>query len=50
VHTVKRGETISRIARHYGVSVKTLLRANNLSASDFIYPGQRLKVPASSGL
>lgn len=43
-HTVKRGETLSAIARRHGVSVDALRRANQLRSSD-IRAGQRLKLP-----
>lgn len=42
VHTVKRGESLLRIARRYHVSLSSLLRKNGLSRSCTIYPGQRL--------
>ena len=43
-HTVRRGETISTIAAHYGRQAAEILRWNNLSGGDFIYPGQKLRV------
>lgn len=43
-HTVKRGDTLSHIARRYGSSVSAIRRANGISGS-LIYPGQRLIVP-----
>ena len=43
-HSVKRGETLSTIAKQYGVSVKALLNANNLNKTT-IYVGQRLRIP-----
>ncbi|MCH5240656.1 MAG: LysM peptidoglycan-binding domain-containing protein [Muribaculaceae bacterium] len=44
-HLVKRGETLSKIAVKYGVTVAALKSANNLS-SDNIREGQKLKIPA----
>lgn len=44
--TVRRGDTLSHIARRHGVSVSALKRANGLR-SDRIRAGQRLKLPAS---
>ena len=44
LHTVKRGETISSIAKSFGVSVTTVLAMNKLSAKAIIFPGQRLNV------
>lgn len=43
-HTVKRGDTLSHIARRYGSSVSAIRRANGISGS-LIYPGQKLIVP-----
>ena len=43
-HKVYRGQTLSAIARRYGVSVSSIKRANNLR-SDRIYVGQRLSIP-----
>jgi membrane-bound lytic murein transglycosylase D len=45
VHEVRRGETITSIARKYGASIPTVLRANGLGSRDKIYPGQKIKVP-----
>ncbi|MCX8958279.1 N-acetylmuramoyl-L-alanine amidase AmiB [Erwinia psidii] len=47
-HVVKRGETLSGIAAHYGVSSATLRTMNSLK-KDVVWVGQRLKVPAGSG-
>ena len=44
-HTVRRGETLSSIARKYGVTVSALRQANNISG-DRINVGQKLKIPA----
>jgi membrane-bound lytic murein transglycosylase D len=49
VHVVKSGDTISSIAKCYGVSTNTVLRANGLSSRDRIYPGQSVRVPGTSG-
>ncbi len=45
-HVVKRGETLSGIAAHYGVSM-AMLRSMNTLKRDVVWVGQRLKVPAS---
>ena len=45
VHVVRRGETLSSIARRYGVSVRALARANGLRNTNFIFSGQRLVIP-----
>ena len=44
VHVVRRGDTLSGIARRYGASVAGLRRANGLGSS-LIRPGQALRVP-----
>jgi len=44
-YVVRRGDTIGRIAAARNVSVDSLLRANGLSRSSTIYPGQRIHVP-----
>lgn len=44
VHIVRRGETLSAIARRYGTTVQALVRANGLASSNRIYPGQRLAI------
>ena len=44
-HTVRAGETVSRIAAVYGVSTQSVLSANALSWSSTIYVGQRLSIP-----
>ncbi|WP_103027801.1 LysM peptidoglycan-binding domain-containing protein [Salinibacter altiplanensis] len=41
-HTVRRGDTLSEIARRYGVSVRQLRSLNDLSAS--LQPGEHIRV------
>lgn len=49
-YTVKYGDTFSGIAGRYGVSVANLRAANpNIRDINFIYVGQVIYVPASSG-
>jgi membrane-bound lytic murein transglycosylase D len=43
-HTVRKGQTLSSIARHYGVSVAELKAANDMRGSTII-AGQRLLIP-----
>ena len=45
-HVVQRGETLSMIARLYGVSVDDLARLNNIVDRDNILVGQRLLLPS----
>ncbi len=48
-HRVRRGETLSHIARRYGTSINAIMRSNNLRSANRIWPGQRLKIPTSRG-
>ncbi len=41
-YTVRRGDTLSHIARQFSVTVSELLSWNGLSKSDHLMPGQRL--------
>ena len=47
-HVVVRGETLTRIALRYGVSVWTIVNANGIANPNLIYPGQQLTIPGSS--
>lgn len=44
-HYVRRGETVSVIARRYGTSVSAISRVNRLGRNYLIRIGQRLKIP-----
>lgn len=44
-HTVRSGETISRIAAAHGVSTQSILSSNNLTWSTMIFIGQKLVIP-----
>lgn len=44
-HTVRRGETLARIAKRYGVSSSSLLAANNIDSATDVRPGMKLSVP-----
>jgi membrane-bound lytic murein transglycosylase D len=45
LHRVRRGETLTGIARRYRVSVKALRRANALSRDYALRAGMRLRIP-----
>jgi N-acetylmuramoyl-L-alanine amidase len=47
-HVVRRGETVTAIARRYGVSVASVLVVNHLRSRTTIYPGRRLLIPVGS--
>jgi peptidoglycan lytic transglycosylase D len=44
VHIVRAKDTVTSIARHYGISVGDLLRWNSLEQQDRIRPGDRLRL------
>ncbi|MGE0704846.1 MAG: LysM peptidoglycan-binding domain-containing protein, partial [Vicinamibacterales bacterium] len=44
-HVVRRGETLTRIAARYGVSVPAIAGANSLRSVNRIRPGMRLDIP-----
>lgn len=44
-YTILRGDTVTAIARRFGVSVHAILAANQLVASSIIYAGRTLVIP-----
>ena len=47
-YTIRNGDSLSKIAREHGTTVRTLKEINGLS-DDRIYAGQQLLIPSSSG-
>lgn len=47
-YSVRRGDTLSTIARRFNVSELSLLQENNIDHPDRIYPGQTLKMPGQT--
>jgi membrane-bound lytic murein transglycosylase D len=45
-HRVRKGESLSLIAKKYGVSMETIASANNLNKKNLIVSGQNLKIPS----
>jgi LysM repeat protein len=45
VYIVQRGDTLTRIARRFGVDVHVLARVNNIHDINRIYAGMRLIIP-----
>jgi membrane-bound lytic murein transglycosylase D len=45
IHTVRRGETLTALARRYGVSVQALRAVNGLSDSEDIRAGATIRIP-----
>ncbi|MEK7546372.1 MAG: M23 family metallopeptidase [Patescibacteria group bacterium] len=50
VHVVQQGDTVSGIAKKYGISVNTILWANDLTARSVLRLGQQLTVLPVSGV
>ena len=44
-HRVRRGETLTGIARRYRVSVRSLRRVNSLAVHQTLRTGMRLRIP-----
>lgn len=43
-YTVKRGDSLAKIAEHFGVTVKDLLDSNGMKTNDSLHVGRRLKI------
>ena len=50
VHNVKKGETVTKIAKRYGISKNDLADANNISTKSKLYAGLQLKIPVLTNL
>lgn len=48
-YTVRRGDTLSAIARRHGCSAQTVARANDLRSPYALRPGQRLRLDGCGG-
>ncbi len=48
-YIVKAGDSLSKIARYFGVTVNALKHANNLSNANYVYVGQHLYIPTGGG-
>lgn len=48
-HKIRSGETVSTIARKYGVSMSSIVQANKLGRSKRIYAGKSLMIPIPPG-
>lgn len=43
-YTVKKGDTLGKIAAKYNTNYKELARKNNIKNANLIYPGQKIKI------
>lgn len=48
-YTVERSDTLGEIAREHGISLSELVKANDISNPNLIYPGQLLTIPGQGG-
>lgn len=44
-HIVEKGDTLYNIALQYGVTIEAVETANEISKTQTIYPGQKLRIP-----
>ncbi|MEK7556603.1 MAG: peptidoglycan DD-metalloendopeptidase family protein [Patescibacteria group bacterium] len=49
-HTIEEGETFESIAQRFGISLNSVLWANDLSARDTLKPGDILTIPPGTGV
>lgn len=49
-HVVQAGEVLGGIAKKYGLSIDTILNANNLTAKSLLRPGAALVIPPADGI
>jgi LysM repeat protein len=45
IYVVQAGDSLLAIAGRYGISMQTIMDANNLTNPDFVFSGQRLVIP-----
>ena len=44
IYTIKRGNTLTQIARMYGVTINSIVRLNNIKNPNLIFAGERLRI------
>ncbi len=49
MYTVRAGDTLTGIARQFGVSTEALASANDIPPNGLVYTGWRLKIPGKTG-
>ncbi len=50
LYIVQKGDTLSEIAKAYGVSMDTICGSNNLRSYDIIIEGKKLRIPNKDGI
>ncbi len=48
-YTVKKGDTLTKIAKEHGVSLSSLIASNRIPNPDPIHPGQKIVIPGKGG-
>lgn len=48
-YTIARGDSLTRIAKKFGVSVKAIMEANNMKDADRLEAGATLTIPSADG-
>lgn len=49
-YTVKRGDTLWKIANRYGITVNEIVQLNNIQNPNLIYVGQHLRIPLDNSI
>lgn len=44
MYTIKKGDTLSKIASRYGVSLSSLYKLNNMNAKSTLQPGKKIRI------
>jgi len=47
-YTIKKGDSLYKIARAHNVTVRAIVAANSIQNADLIYPGQVLQIPGTT--
>jgi len=50
IHVVRHGDTVSRLAVHYGIRRQAIIAANHLSRPEQLRLGQRLSIPSARAM
>ena len=50
MHTVKRRDSVWKIAKEHGVTVKHVVALNNIKNPNLIFPGDKLRITSNKNL